>query len=315
MNRFCLLICLLTAVEAQATTWYATASSVNINTANLWVPTSTGTCTGSGTPLVWGNQANGDIFDANGCTALAINVDPGSVSVHVTLQTNASTGGGFTLATADLGTMGTLHAHITAGTTTAVTITGSTGCGTISGNLTGGNTASARAVSDGHSVCTLAIVGNLTGGSNTSTAALYTTSTGPVTITGNATPGSASGGYGLYTTGSAAIAMTGNCVGSDTVIAQACNIGGGTFTLTGKLIFGKKGAAIGMGGGTFYFTPAATDYFVAAKDSSYVLGTIDSHATELPTNPGESNVKSGVTYGSFTGTYSAAGGTGRIMHQ
>jgi hypothetical protein len=109
--------------------------------------------------------------------------------------------------------------------------------------------------------------------------------------------------------------MTGNCVGSDTVTASGCYISGGTFTLTGKLIFGKKGGAVYQAGSIFYFTPAATDYLLAAKDSSYVLGTIDSHATELPTNPGESNVKSGVTYGSFTGTYSAAGGTGRIIHQ
>ena len=58
-------------------------------------------CAGSGTALVWGAQMNGDVFDANGCTAIAVNVDPGTatgasagvcgaVTVTVTLQTNST---------------------------------------------------------------------------------------------------------------------------------------------------------------------------------------------------------------------------------
>ena len=138
----CLLILglLLLAGTAHAATWYAGTSSANIN-AVTWYPTSTGSCAGSGTPLSWGSQANGDTFNANGCTAIAVNVDPGGVSTQVTLTSHASLGGGFTYATA---TNITIHAHVTSGSTVALTITGATGGGTIAGNITGGTATSAR---------------------------------------------------------------------------------------------------------------------------------------------------------------------------
>jgi len=310
-----LFICLLLASQARATTYYATSSTVNIDTASLWLPTSTGTCTGSGTALVWADRANGDVLNANGCTALAINVDAGSASVQVTVQTNTSTGGGFTLATADLGTMTTLHAHITAGSTSAVTLTGSTGCGTISGNLTGGNTTSIRGVADSHTLCTVTVSGNITGGSGSLAAGYYSSGAGPVTINGNVAAGSVANAYGLYLTSVAVVALTGNCIGVDAVSAVGCQVSAGTLTVIGNLIFGKKGPAVFTQGGTFYYTPAATNYILLPKNSSYVLGTIDSNAVELPTDPGVANVKSGVTYGSFTGTYSTGGGTGRVITQ
>jgi hypothetical protein len=78
MKRLLAAIFLLFASPLFAATWYATSSTVNINSASLWVPTSTGSCTGSGTALVWGAQGKNDVFDANGCTALAVNVDPGA---------------------------------------------------------------------------------------------------------------------------------------------------------------------------------------------------------------------------------------------
>jgi len=309
-----LFICLLVAGQARATTYYATSSTVNIDTASLWLPTSTGTCTGSGTALVWANRLNGDVLDANGCTDLAINVDAGGTSVQVTLQTNASTGGGFTLATADLGTMTTLHANILAGSTSAVALTGSTGCGTISGSITSGGTASKRGVEDTHTSCTVVVSGTITGGSASSAAGYYITGNGPVTINGNSVAGGAASAHGLYLSGAAAVTVNGNCIGVDAASAAGCCTAGGTLTVTGNLIYGKKGPAVKTDGGTFYYIPAATNYILLPKDSSYVLGTIDSHATELPTDPGAANVKTGVTYGSFTGTYGGGGGggTGRI---
>jgi hypothetical protein len=308
-----LFICLLVAGQARATTYYATSSTVNIDTASLWLPTSTGTCTGSGTALVWANRLDGDVLDANGCTALAINVDAGGTSVQVTLQTNATTGGGFTLATADLGTMTTLHAHITAGSSTAVTLTGSTGCGTISGNITGGNTTSIRGIVDSHTSCTVTVSGDITGGSAGLAAGYYSNGNGPLAISGNVAAGS---GYGLYLNAGAVVTLAGNCSGVDTVYVPGCYIAAGSLTVTGNLIFGKKGPAFGLAGGILYYTPAARNYILLPKDSSYVLGTIDSHAVELPTDPGVANVKTGVTYGSFTGTYSdGGGGTGRVIVQ
>ncbi len=311
MKRFLpFLLLLLAASPASATTWYATSSSVNIDTASLWVPTSTGSCTGSGTALVWGSQANGDVFDANGCTALAVDVDPGvatgasagvcgAVTVEVTLETDATNGGAFTYATA---TNLVIHANITATKTTALGISGSTNGGTICGNVTGGSTGSQLGVSDGHTLVTVYLIGNITGGSGSGAYGYDLAGNTPLNIKGNA---SAGGAHGLYSGASGSATMAGNCVGSDTAVAMGCYFGGtGVLTLTGSIINGKRD--IGAGGAV-YFTPSATNYILSPKDSSYVLGTIDAHATETPTDPGVSNVKSGVAYGSFTGTLVSGG--------
>jgi hypothetical protein len=79
-----------------------------------------------------------------------------------------------------------------------------------------------------------------------------------------------------------------------------------TFTITGKDIAGRY--ATGIRGKVLY-TPAATDYILRAKAASYTRGTVDEHAVEMPTDPGIANVKTGTTYGSFTGTMSGGGGS------
>jgi hypothetical protein len=79
----------------------------------------------------------------------------------------------------------------------------------------------------------------------------------------------------------------------------------GSFTLTGNIINGTK--AMGINGGVYY-TPANTGYTLYAKDSSYTLNTINTHSTLMPTDPGVSNVKSGVVYGAGTGTYGGGAG-------
>lgn len=296
----------LTACLGWPATWYATSSSVNINQASLWVPTSTGSCTGSGTALTWGSQANGDVFNANGCTALAVNVDPGaatgasagvcgSVTVTVTLTTDASNGGAFTYATA---TNIVIHANITATKTLALSISGATGGGTICGVVTGGTVASQYGVSDTHTAVTMYQIGNIFGG--TAARGYYWNSgTGALNVTGNITGGGGSNTEGLLNIGLAGSTVIGICIGGTGPTGAGCSGASGPVTVTGNAIASPTGQGVA---GKIYFTPSTTSYILMAKDSSYTTGVIDSHAIEIPANPGVTNVKSGVNYGSLTGT-------------
>ena len=99
-----ILALLVSCTMGHASMWYATCATpstvTNINTTGTWVPTSTGSGTGSGIALVWGAQGANDTFNANGCTALAVNVDPGlnlttlTGIVTFTLNSTAVTGSG-----------------------------------------------------------------------------------------------------------------------------------------------------------------------------------------------------------------------------
>ena len=292
MKRILTALLLLCSWPAWGATWYATSSSANTNATGLWVPTSTGSCTGSGTALVWGAQANGDVFDANGCTALAVNVDPGvatgasagvcgTVTVTTTLTTDATNGGAFTYATA---TNIVIHASVTATKTTALTISGSTNGGTICGNLMGGSTSNQYAIQDTHTSVLMYLVGNSSAGSADDAVGLNSTGT--------------SGGWNV----------TGNCIGSTTgnYLSVGCaGVGAPSITLAGNIINGLRGGGVS---GLIYLTPASTNYIISPKDASYTLGVVNSHATVTPTDPGASNVLSGVTYGPFTGTLSSSGG-------
>ena len=314
MKKLLLSICLLLlATPAWAATWYACSSTANIDAAAEWKTASGGSCSCSGSTLTWGNQADGDTLNANGCTALAINVDPGAatgassnncgtVTKTVTLTNDATNGGAFTLATsANLVT----HFNATSTKNSLVVVTGSTNGLTNCGTLTGGGVASAPGVSDGHTVVTTYYRGAVNGGSlasaNTS-AGLNVTGNGAASINGNVTQGSG-GNPGLYASGAAAITLVGNCIGESTTAyagGAACmeTNATGSITLTGNKIDGMFGNATS---GRVYFTPSATNYTLSPKDASYTQ-VFDGHATEMPADPGAANVKVSTTYGSYTGT-------------
>ena len=312
-----LILILAIASPAWATTWYATSSSVSINAASLWVPTSTGSCAGSGTALTWGSQANGDVFNANGCTALAVNVDPGSVSIQVTLTTDTTNGGGFTCATATGAAL--IHAGITATKTTALATTGSSGSGcNVSGAIQGGSASAAAGVTDAHTSGASAITytGTITGGASTNEFGLLGTGTGTINVIGNAVVGT--GGPGI-SMGNTPTTLTGNCIGSDTTSTTVgCSGGSGTtnaITVTGAFINGAKGTATAN---NVRFSATGTNYIVIAVNSSYTVancltaaqvaaGTC-TNALILPANPGVANVLSGTNYGPLTGTYTPGGG-------
>ena len=294
-TRILLLIALLGSCPAWATTYYANllvSQNINYTTGGAgWYPTQGASCVATGTPVAVGSFANGDVLNANGCTGIAVNVDPGAatgasagvcgtVTVTTTLATDATNGGAFTYATApNLA----IHANVTATKTTALTITGSTGVGTICGIITGGSTSSQLGSTDAHTLVVVYYVGNFTAGSATgATGLVYAGATGGVNLAGT-------------------------CFGSNTVATNGCSVGTGTGSvLTGNIVNGLDSQAIA---GRVLYTPAATNYIISPKDTSYTLGVVNSHATVTPTDPGIANVRSGTAYGPFTGTLSVTGAT------
>lgn len=340
-----LILLILSASPVFAATWYATAATpstaTNINAVGTWVPTSTGVCTGSGTSLVWGSQANGDIFDTNGCTAIAVNVDPGvatgastnncgSVTVTPTLQANVTTSSAFNYATA---TNTVIHANITAGKYYGLSITGSSGGGTICGNITGSSgTAGTSGVNDAHtgSGITMYVVGNINAATDGSgytfagSGGALLVATG--IVTGNAANTSSSAGLVLTNTGNATV--NGVCVGGDSFAEPGCSgsaTGGGGIAVNGSIINGKLGSGVQV---RVTLTQSPTNYMIYPADSSYslsncwngssiTLGTC-THAIILTMPPGltcptgctastNSNVANGVTFGPYTGSASGSG--------
>lgn len=253
MKKYLLLILiLLLATPAGATTWYACASTKNINsvsggtTSDVWY--SEAACTG-GSWYAWTSTFDdglsaGDILEANAQTALAINVNPGATGKKVHLKNTA--GGAFTYATA---TNITINADLTsAGASTLLTISGSTGGLTIVGDIaaTGG-----RAVYDGHTTIVTYVTGNVTGGTEMG---YYLGGSGNTTITGNCTGGSGTN-YGCYANqGTSTLTVAGNCTGGSDINSYGCTTASGSIiVVTGSIVH----TSVGMGAnGKIQWTPA-----------------------------------------------------------
>jgi hypothetical protein len=324
---------------ALATNYFgcAAVASANINVANGWGTASTGSCTCSGANSTMPTFTSSDNLYANGCASIAINVDPGSVSATPTLRTDvngtgATAGGGFTLCTATTtGCLGnstsfpstTAHFNTQAGTTHAVSISGSSGGGTIFGNgISSSTTNSVDAISDNVSGSTpMTFTGSYTSGTGgTSDYGIQFSSSGtPVTINGNCIGASGPGCY--FSPGGASLTVNGNCVGSSTTNNgqnPGCrNNSTSALTITGNLIWGTDGPPIT---GPFLWTPASTNYVLAPATGSYTAGTLNANATEAgpvydSTNTtynnsyiGPTNIQTTKTAGSVTGSLSSSGG-------
>jgi hypothetical protein len=279
----------------------------------VWKDTQGASCANSGTALTWGSQGNGDTFNSNGCTNLYLTADPGSVSVELTLTNDATnTGGGYDYSTA---ANATLHTNLAAVSANLLTITGSTGGGTISGNILGGSTTAAYGVYDNAASVTINVIGGITGGSASASYGWFQSSAnGNLIVTGNVSLG-VSNGLNWGYAGTAIV--NGNCVGSDTNTGAGCSdysTTGGTITVTGSIFNGKKGSGAAANG--ILFTPAAGNCITYPSSSSGTLQTscpssVTANVTQMaPVLTGglgtTSNVASGVTYGGFGGT--ASGG-------
>jgi hypothetical protein len=311
-----LLILIFTTNALAVNSWYAAAATpstaVNMNTAGTWVPTSTGTCTGSGTALTWNNQTAGDIFYANGCTAITVNVDPqgtnaGKGKVVLTTTAGAGTAGGnFLYATA---ANITITSDITAGTTVGLSVSGSTGGGIIAGNVTGSATTNSQyGVSSTHTNVTLYINGIATGGGGgASSRGYYSNTASPVQITSCVGTKSS----GCYTgSASAVVTVTGSCIGSstDTGVPGCLSASTGTITVTGNLIYGTLGPPII---GPVIWNPASAP---GTTTQNYIAIPGPAASTLYPSIiVPVADVSSGYHYGFdgstyYTGTLSAGGG-------
>lgn len=327
MKRQIIPVLLLLCSPLMAATWFATTSSANMS-AVVWKSGATTTCAGNGSTLSWGSQADGDVFNSNGCTSIAIDVDPGAAtgasagvcgSVTKTVTLTATTGGAaiFTYATAaNL----VIHANVIGGSAASshgVTVTGSTNGGTFCGNVTGGSSSNVYGISDSHTLVPVYVVGSIMGGGASGANGYnFTGATGSVNLIGNGSANASTfAASGLVITNAGTATVTGNCIGADANGNFGCAAAGtGTMTITGNLINGKRGLGAS---GSIRFTPAATNYICMPLTSSYAIGSQDcangtglsvADALEIVPDPGVANVKSGTNYGTFTGTLSVGSG-------
>jgi hypothetical protein len=302
-----LLLCAF-AYQANATTYYAQAGSGNMS--EIEWDTSAG---GGGTDLVWANRQAGDVFDANAQTGIVVDADPGVGASKVVLTTGAS-GGGFIVN----GTM-TITADINAGTTTCLTFGAGTFTVTIAGNLNGGGTASTYAVaitgtgktvnitgdvSGGsagsalhiNATATVAVTGNVTGGSGSSVYGIYCPSTGTLSVSNTATGGSAVGAHGIYyKAGSGGVATVVNCTGGTGIAADGIRITStSSAVVTGNI---TNSATASGASGRITYTPAAATNWIKYTVTEAEFANVTA-----------SDVKTGVAYGSKTGTLVTSGG-------
>ena len=179
-------------------TWYANAlngQNINYTTGGAgWFQTDTGACTANGTQLTWDAQGNGDIFEANGCAGIVVNVDPRGTGLSgtqkVVLKTTEASG---TFSAVTSTSPITIHADITAVAGDGLTVTGTANANpalSIVGNITGGNASGIEGVIDTHTVGTVVVTGDITGGTSSITAYGYnynSATTNGLSITGNVT--------------------------------------------------------------------------------------------------------------------------------
>jgi hypothetical protein len=294
-----LVILLLCAVvyQANATDYYAQADA-EITTAELWDTNPAG----GGTDLTWASLANGDVLYANN-HAITIANDIGSGSVTATLTTAAGTGtagGSFTF-DISAATAKTLYVNVTAGTTTALTVTGE-GAGadttelTINGDITGGSAAAAYGLRTGHTLGKIVITGDITGGSNATGYGISSSSAGRFAITGDSTGAAANG---IHSGSTSVFTVAGNCVGSATSggVGCYCGTGAGYCTVTGNLIGAVNVAATGK----VRWTPSSAKNYVkfdgggtAIYASSYLAS--DSAGTKITPANTAANVKTGTYF-------------------
>lgn len=336
MKKILLLILFLVlATPVAATDWYADSGTCNMSACG-WHATPAGTCTtGSGTALTWAERAAGDVFHANGCAAITIDVDPGA-NGKVTLTNAAGTGlvgGAFTLATATLAGFGsaTMNTDITGSSAATVTVvvsgsTAGTPVGIIKGNITGGSS-TVQALTTSQTSGTLQIgtavtPSTLTGGSGAGAYAVYSTGNNLVTVYGNVFSGTNNSANGLHNGGSGTYTVYGTCYGNDSYSAPACSsVSTGLMVVVGNLVWGLKGSATN---GPLRWLPADSNYIKMPVDATYTAAATDSHSviggpisdtvnstyTSSSTLTDTTGIKSGEVIGTVTGTLASSGGGG-----
>lgn len=212
--------------------------------------TYTATATGNWSTMTWsplGTPGSGDTVDCAGYTVTIdqdVNLGAGSL-----VATNASAGG-FSVTAAR-----NITANVTATVRTVLTDSHTTGTVSITGNLQGGSTTNANAVTSGN-IGPLAVVGSVTGGSGASAQGLYKSgSTGTVSVTGAVTGGGGAGSsaLGVRLLSTSAASITGNCVGGGASgcvgfgveAASTATVNGTATGGTGSSAYGASSSAAG----------------------------------------------------------------------
>jgi len=246
---------------------YFARKSGNINAADVWATTPSGTASAV-------TFASGDVLMANSFT-ITVNVSTdlgGTGQLRNDATGGATTGGSFTLSdgvtlTANIygGTVATQC--VTANPSTNQYIVGnvfggsggstsahgiSTGIGTgtltITGNLTGGAGISSGTTAVSNASANLVLVGNVTGSSNTAFGTgegIRLTGAGNCTVTGNVTGGSHATNYGVRVTGAGNITVIGQAIGGVAAPAIA-NESTGQVTVTRAVGNGFGGGSVGL---------------------------------------------------------------------
>ncbi len=281
------------------TTWYAQNSSVDINSANEW----NDAADGSGNWLTWASLGDTDILCANGKTAIAINVDvPTCVRLSTAAEGTGAAGGGFTLTMA--ASARTIAAAILAGTTPCVVVSNATNRLTVTGKITGGDSAAAYGVSFGSQAPKIDVVGNYEtkGGTNATAYAVHSM-----------------GGTGNPTFGGPVTAATSPAVYVDTTSAETISVSGTLTSTTVPAVVANGAATLILSGSTvissswimpFQRIGATQKIKWDAPDGGVVTmydSDGDPHSLKVPDYPAEAKVESGTKYdyNAKTGTLAA----------
>lgn len=178
-----------------------------------------------------------DVLCANGKTDILLNVDFTCARISTVAEGTGAAGGGFEV---NLTTARAITCDVLAGTTTCLTvITAATNRLTVTGNVTGGGTASARGIYTAAYACKIDVVGNVTGGGATAAYGIYSVGTaGNPTVTGNVTAGVASAIF-VNSVSTDTITVTGDVTASST--ASGLVFLGLTVKIVGNLIHASNG--------------------------------------------------------------------------
>jgi len=218
------------------TTWYAQNGSQNIDAAwnghdTMW----NDAADGSGNWLTWSSLGSSDVLNANGKTAIAINVDVTCDTIKTGTGTGDTAGGGFTVAAAR-----TMNCDVLAGTTTCVTDTCSSGTHVINGDITGGSVSGSPSAWTKSGNCNMTITGNLTGGVRPAAYGIALSSantSGVIQVTGDVTGGAGSGANGIMLSGTGPVTIDGNLTNGATSYAVQMGVDA-SLTVNGDVIGG-----------------------------------------------------------------------------
>jgi hypothetical protein len=217
------------------TIWFAQASNVNIDSANLW----NDVANGSGNFLTFANLDPGDILVANNRTGIATNVDFTCLRITTSNADGGTAGGGFVLEAGR-----TITCNVVAGTTICLNRTAAGDESFIVGDVTGGSANNAFGVNNNSSAI-VTITGNLQSGSSVSCIAGRNESTGTLNVNGNVT-----GGTGAFSIGasnsSGTLNINGNVTGGPGGSADGAFNATGTLSIVGNVTGGSALLAFGV---------------------------------------------------------------------